>query len=142
MKKVIALVLALFSLVSVAQAEGTIDVTSFTTEELVVLKAELLSLKDSIDQELANRGEGVKNVLVPVGRYTVGEDIPAGTYTVTYEGAIISLVTVYSGKNDTYGTGYNLSANGSIGKLELSDGQIIEVLYGSVYFSQYSGLDF
>lgn len=142
MKKIIALVLVLLSLVSVTQAEETYDLKSLTTEELVALKTELLSLKDSIDQELANRGEGVKNVPVPVGKYTVGEDIPAGTYTVTYEGAIISLVTVYSGKNDSYGTGYNLSANDSIGKLELSDGQIVEVLYGSVYFSQYSGLDF
>lgn len=82
-----------------------------------------------------------KEVKVPAGKYTVGDDIPAGTYTITYDGKILASVTVKSSA-EKYLFSETLSTGQKIGKLELSDGQIVEVGYDPVIFMPYQGLGF
>lgn len=134
MKKIISLVLVLFALVPSAFAENTIDLESLSTEQL-------LSLKESINQELASRNFENKEVTVPPGRYTIGQDIPEGVYTVTFDGSVMAMVTTYTKKGDV-DLMYSVSKSDPIGKLELSDGQIVEISVQSVIFSQYAGMGF
>lgn len=83
-----------------------------------------------------------KEVTVPAGSYTIGSDIPAGTYTiVAAPSAVMSMITVYgpSGGMDTVQT---VSGDTHIGKIELKDGQRIEIVGSSVIFKPYAGLGF
>lgn len=139
----ISILLALVISVPVLVSAETDDpFAEFTTEELVMLKS-------LIEEALAQRGQGVgeaaeqtmqKDVAVPVGKYTVGEDIPAGTYTIISSDRL-AYVTVYSA------SGKRLSSDGiddgaTIGKLVLENGQLVEVEYAAVVFSAYKGLGF
>ena len=72
MKKLLAAVLtAIMLFAQVAVAEG-IDLSSYSTEELIELKL-------SIDEELHLRDEITDNYLYQ-GKYRVGEDFDAGRY--------------------------------------------------------------
>lgn len=110
--------------------------SEFSTEEL-------LALQKAIGVELEYRGYSsekteTKEFDVPVGKYTIGVDIPAGTYTVSRgNGMFDSLVVI-----GNYETFYPVSQNSPIGKLELVEGQTIEVQMGGVKFSEYKGLGF
>jgi hypothetical protein len=73
MKKVLALVLVLLTLSSVAFA-ATIDLSGMSY-------AELVALKDKINLAIWNSQEW-QEVTVPQGVWKVGEDIPAGHWTV------------------------------------------------------------
>ncbi len=68
---VIALMITLFVPVAISE---DIDLSSYTWEELVELSAK-------INAELMSRPE-FKEVIVPIGAYKVGEDIPAGKWTI------------------------------------------------------------
>ena len=73
MKKLLALLLALALLIPAACAEG-IDLSALSFDQLV-------ELRQQISKELTTRPEW-KEVTVPVGVWKVGEDIPAGKWTV------------------------------------------------------------
>lgn len=135
MKKLVsfALSLALMACAIPAFADGP-DLQSMSDDELV-------SLRDAINAELASRNFQEKEVTVPPGRYKVGEDIPAGTYTVSKTGAMPAMVTTYTSSGD-YDLVYNISADTPIGKLQLAEGQSIEISYDSVLFSPYKGIGF
>lgn len=74
MKKLLAVLVALFMLVPVALAEE-IDLTKMTTEELE-------KLQQNIVLELISRGVSTDNVILK-GLYVVGKDIKAGKYQIT-----------------------------------------------------------
>jgi len=81
-----------------------------------------------------------KEVTVPAGEYTVGEDIPSGTYTVTATGLITVLIVKDSdGSTDAM---HSLQSGSSIGKLVLKDGQTVEITGTEVIFKPYSGIGF
>ena len=130
----------LFSILTVASAE-TFDISDLSF-------AELVALKEKINLAIMQSDEW-KEVTVPVGTYTVGTDIPAGDYTVTYEGRIQSCVYVYPNIHSVGSYNYPfyilnsvVMDSSSIGKLTLTDGQVIKIEYGSVVFRPYTGLDF
>ena len=132
MKRIFALFLILGLLLSVCMAEN-VDLSTYSYTELEALKSR-------IEAEMETRPEW-PGVYVPAGVYTVGEDIPVGTYSVrlidqTQKGH----VSVW-GKavNDFYGGGGLVISmvfgweSHFYGKAELKNGWIVEVT-GDCYF--------
>ncbi len=116
----IALLLPVFALADV-------DVKSLSTDEL-------LSLRLAIVQELIDRGE-MKSANVPAGEYTIGEDIPAGSYSITTEEILVSVVI------GEYDGMYVVSRDSPVGKITLVDGDKIQFT-GKVVLTKYAGLSF
>ena len=136
MKHLSALLIAFSLLVSVAAAA---DLSSLTFEELQ-------ALREQCQMEIMTRPEW-KEVTVPQGIWTIGEDIPAGTYTISpTKGS--SNVLIWGAAVDDYRTAGGLIVNtalsngrGAIGKIKLVDGNILQ-LRGPVILSPYKGLGF
>lgn len=134
MKRILVLLLVLLSLASIAYAENAaVDISSMTTEELV-------SLRNSINAELATRNFAEKEVTVPPGTYTIGVDIPAGAYTFRTESDLVSISI--EDENGRFIAGHPLSKGEVVGKQPLEDCWTIEISYGSVIFKPYVGLGF
>ena len=125
MKKIFCLVIALMIFPALSLAE--VDLKEMTTEELI-------ELKTAIAQELISRNE-MKEVPVPAGKYTVGEDIPVGNYTV-YANSAACMITV-----NEYQALYYLNNGEKIGKLVLNNGDIVDIV-GNCIFTPYQGLGF
>lgn len=136
MKKIFAFVLALLLLCgSVAVAE--VSLAQYTAEEL-------LALRDQINQELLKRGIENK-VLVPIGNYIGGVDIPAGDYTITC--AENGSIFIYPDEEEANKGGWYtffaiLSENEKAGKMTVKEGDFIKIMGGSFYFAPYQGLGF
>ena len=102
---------------------------------------ELLALQKSVVSEIMSRPEW-KEVTVPGGSWTVGVDIPAGSYcisagekgayvTIERPGEIFSIVS-QGVRNDS----------NKIGKIDLKAGDVVTIDNGSVVFSPAIGLGF
>lgn len=148
MKKVIAIALALVLLLSVgAAAFADVDLSGMSFEELV-------ALKDQINLAIWNSQEW-QEVTVPHGVWIVGEDIPAGKWTIT-AGDGCSLALQIGTKLNTMGTElenrsyyqrlrsktyryYDPADDVDQVTVDLSNGQIILFEEGSVIFSPYAG---
>lgn len=104
---------------------------------------ELIAGKLLIEAEIATREGEFKTVTVPIGKYYVGLDIPAGVYTLTGAegGWLSSEVSVYDPSGDRVFWGL-ISAGEQIGKLELLYGYQVEIETEAVIFSTYKGLGF
>ncbi len=129
MKKVLSFLVALLFICSSAAAEE--DLKAMTTEDL-------LALRNAINDELLSRGIE-KEVNVPAGTYIIGTDIPAGAYTISTNAVMVVLTTQNSAGH--YGEMYSVTPSEKIGKITLSDGDIISIT-GSVIFAPYVGLGF
>lgn len=96
------------------------------------------------DTKSSNEFSGTELEVAP-GKYKVGLEIPAGTYSVKCNGAY-SMVSfnVYESKDElfpVYSTILTeLLGNSEIGKIELSIGNIVEISEGSVTFFPYKGV--
>lgn len=75
MKKLIAVLLVLASLLSASFAAEQYDLSGMTYDELV-------AMKDQINLAMWNSKEW-QEVVVPVGTWKIGEDIPAGYWTIS-----------------------------------------------------------
>jgi len=82
-----------------AMAEGTIDFSGYSLEELLEIRADLAD-------EIASRPGGEKMVLGS-GQYKIGEDLPAGVYTFKF---------VQNGDSDVSRTDYYVYENESMYK--------------------------
>lgn len=129
-----------FSFVLFFSAPASAELTNLT--EGVPLD-ELIAAKLMIESEIATRKNEFKTVTVPIGRYTVGFDIPAGVYTITgaASGWLPSVVCVYNQHGDRLYRG-QVSNGDKIGRLELIFGQTVEIEIDQVVFSTYEGLGF
>lgn len=129
------LLVLVFSVVTSASAE-TINLSGLTFDALVALRKQ-------IDLAIMQSDEW-KEVTIPAGTYIVGTDIPAGDYTITYNGHVQSILYIYSANGKSDGTHLlgDIWENYSIGKLSLSDGQAIKIEYGAVVFRPYTGFGF
>lgn len=129
MKKLaVALVLVLGLIPAFALADT--DLSSMTFDELVALNSALLS-------EIMSRDE-FKEVTVPAGDYVIGQDIPAGTYSLSLpSGSLASMITVNSIEKF-----HSLTGSQGVGKIELKDGDDISITAGPIVFAPYIGLGF
>ena len=83
-------------------AEGSIDFSGYSLEELIQIKADLI-------EEIAKRPGGEKMVL-GYGQYKIGEDLPAGVYTFKF---------VANGDKDVSRTDYYVYENESMYKYDI-----------------------
>lgn len=132
MKKLTVLLLVLLLTVSTAFAAPDLSYYSLS---------ELLDLRSLINDELHDRG-AVITFHAPVGVYTVDVDFPAGTYTIEcggrYAGCMIRVTNPGERLPVFSETAY---ADGQpIGKVEVTNGQKVEVLVNSAVFTTYTGL--
>lgn len=129
MKKLaVVLIIALCLFPTFALAD--IDLSVMTFDELVSLNSALLA-------EIASRDE-FKEVTVPAGDYTIGKDIPAGTYSLSLpSGSFGSMITVNSLEKF-----HSLTGSQGVGKIELKDGDEISITAGSIVFAPFIGLGF
>ena len=106
---------------------------------------ELIALKTQITSEITARTAEKKSVLVPMGEYIIGVDIPAGIYSLTLSSDITyAMISIYSSEKKLIGS-YALlesSNRNTVGKIEFQDGQRIEIDYGPIMFVPYKGLEF
>lgn len=141
MKKIIAVALCILLIAAPALAKTDLcynDVAAMTDDEL-------LGLKGWIQTEQFARGL-FKETRVPAGQYTVGVDIPAGVYSITWAtDYTMSFVEIYSdasaASDGLSAASYLVTNQSTIGKITLSDGQIVD-LSGDVMFTPYTGLKF
>lgn len=157
MKKILGVLLAIMLMcpvIALATADTTkndaIDLSTLSYEELVALKNKVdLAIWESNDWQ---------EVTVPYGVYVVGEDIPAGKWTIRAADGIYSYIKwgdvldesgvdlAYSGEiyeyESVYSPAYKYYENGK-DKTEityqLKDGQYFIVTDGTVVFTPYAG---
>lgn len=117
-------------------ARAQMDFSLYTLEELIALKTR-------ITEEIAVRTDEKASFDVPIGRYTVGEDIPCGTYAIRFRGTGSASIVVCSREGEMLRF-YMLSSGSAntVGKLELLEGQSVEIAGGQLAFSLYGGLAF
>lgn len=130
--RLLSLVLAVL-LVFPGAAFAEINFDDYSVEELIALKTQ-------IHTEIINRTKDEKSVRVPMGSYTVGIDIPAGTYMLI-GGSDISMITVYS-ENGELLTIHSMYLDDNVGRIDFLKGQRIEINGGAIVFSAYRGLGF
>ena len=126
MKKFLGFFLAVLLLLPVF-ASAEVDVKALSTEEL-------LALRVSIVDELMARGE-MKSANVPAGEYVVDEDIPAGSYSITTDQLLVTIVV------GDYDGMYVVSPDSPVGKLTLKAGDKIQIT-GKIVLTKYAGLSF
>lgn len=133
MKKLAAILLALFVICAAACAEG-IDLSGMSFDDL-------LALRQRVDEAIWN-SDGWQSVTVPGGVYVIGEDIPAGRWSVAADGLFSSL-TLYPSKADYTAQEYNYITMQALTEdqtytLECADGNCIEI-NGGLVFTPYTG---
>lgn len=134
MKKLVALILAVLLLTGCALAEDwQAKLAEYSLEELQAMAA-------AYDAEIIRRTK--ESFEVPTGTYIVGEDLPAGTYSVDYVNNA-GIVGLYDSQraldtDDPYFFEI-VSKSERIGKVTLKAGDILTV-DATVSFSLYKGL--
>lgn len=143
MKKIFALVLALILLVPAAAvtADDDLDMKKYSYSQLEVIYR-------MIAHEMMTRPEW-KRVTIPVGIWTVGEDIPAGAYSFRATPDGVSNVILWREKKGDYSNnGLIISEcvifdeSDLIGKVYLEDGNVLEISGSPVYLCPPVGLGF
>lgn len=136
MKKLITIILILAMLLPAAALADLPDLSAMNGDELSELN-KLLQI------ELFKRESAVNGVHVPAGIYTIGTDIPAGTYTIVFDTSdewATCYFYLYSNDNiPIFEMGMGFSSTNKIGKLELEDGNRIE-LNNELVFYTYTGI--
>lgn len=115
-----------------SSAMADIDLSAMTIDELK-------ALNQSVVSEIMTRKDFTQ-VRVPAGIYKVGEDIPAGTYTLLCD-EDYTMITVKDSKGNYTSKMYAIEQHEQIGRLELLSGESIEIQF-SVVFMPYVGLGF
>ncbi|MBR3239189.1 MAG: hypothetical protein IKF99_12200 [Oscillospiraceae bacterium] len=88
-----------------------------------------------------------EGTIIPKGNYTIGEEIPAGTYNIYYSGTTTSRVRVFQDANEADGT-FNkgketiLDVMNPDGVVTLVEGNILRVEYTQIIMTKSSGFNF
>lgn len=130
MKKVVMLVLALVLVGAVALAE--VDLSGMTFDELVALRKQ-------VDQAIW-ASDGWQEVKVPAGKYVIGEDIPAGRWTLSCDdsAAMVNLYKTPEGIDDYDQIVAMASVSaGNPYNIDLEDGQGLYISISAVTFTPY-----
>ena len=129
MKKYFSFLFAVFVFIVPVYAVAELDLSGMSFDDLVELRNEILT-------EIMSRSD-FKSVTVPAGNYIVGEDIPAGHYSLEIsDGGYMAIVTV-----NTY-TIHSISDGNGVGKITLKDGDSISIQASSIVMSTYTVLGF
>jgi len=126
MKKFLGFLFAVLLLLPIF-ASAEVDVKSLSTEELLALRVSI------VDEQMA-RGE-MKSANVPAGEYVVGDDIPAGSYSIRTDQLLVTIVI------GDYDGMYVVSTDSPVGKLTLKAGDKIQMT-GKIVLTKYAGLSF
>ena len=126
MKKIIAAIVVLVLFTGIAYAE-TVNLKGMSSEELIRLQTSIL-------QELMDRGE-VRSATIPAGIYTIGDDIPAGSYSISTKQIMASIAI------NEYEQLFIVTPDDGVGKITLKDGDVFECST-TVVLTKYSGLKF
>lgn len=129
MKRVISLLLLVCMIPLTASADTDLHAMSFD---------ELLTLRSELDMEIITRQEW-KEVIVPSGEYVVGEDIPEGTYSISFADSVASIS--YKKPGDFIRSSFVLGRNESVNKITLPAGTTIRI-ENPVIFAPPKGLGF
>lgn len=118
--------------------------TAFEIKLDAMSDAELLALNRRVQTRLFSE-KLVNGVKVPEGVYSVGTDIPEGSYRVEmihnseYDACVIDVYDAAG--TETYFTSLGFPGSSyEIGKLTIRSGDSISILGGTVIFYAYSGL--
>lgn len=124
MKKLLIFVLVLFLVPAAVHAELA-DLSAMSFEDL-------LTLRDAVNAEIKSRPEW-KEVIVPAGTWTVGVEIPAGSYSITAISRTVR-VDVYESKGAAYSSDHLIiHTDEPFGKLDLTDGMVIKIDESAVF---------
>ena len=133
MKKILLPIIVFFMIclpVSIIASDG-IDLSDMSFEEL-------LNLQEMITKKLWE-SDGWQEVEVPVGVYKVGEEIPAGKWTVSRATDEYTYFRVGNTFEDGEVGWYTVTADLETStNIIIEDGQYIEVSYFPVVFTPYS----
>ena len=150
MKKLITIILILAMLLPAAACADLPDISGLSFDELV-------QLRDQLNLAIWNSQEW-KEVTVPIGVWKIGEDIPAGKWTIkaASDDPYANPYVIYCDKIDESGAkarvdgevffgvviGTETSEDDSNPKsvdLECHDGRYIVIQYGPAIFSPFAG---
>ena len=130
MKKALSVILIVLMVFSFAAAEE-FDLSKLDYEELKILMSKC-------QMEIMSRPEW-KEVRVFIGRWRIGEDIPAGQYSFFYSGDYMCTIELWGQEQDNYtaGGGYIYGEvltpeENTIGKLLLNNGNLLIIEDSSV----------
>lgn len=126
-----------FPLLAIAILIPCIALASYALSDMSI--DELVTLRSEINAELMERGYE-KEVTIPAGTYIIGEDIPAGAYTIRHVSRS-AMVTVYD-ENGRISEYHSVREGEIIGKMTMLNKQTVEISSGSVIFAPYVGLGF
>lgn len=129
MKRFLSLLLILVCITGFAAAE---DLSGLSFDEL-------LALRSAVEREIISRPEW-KKVTVPSGTWYVGSDIPAGTYSISATSAGGYIRVKRNGRN-IISQGIRDAAH-KYGRVDLLDGDVVEIERGSLIFAPAEGLGF
>lgn len=137
MKRILTSLIALVMISTAVYVSAEVDLTGMSY-------AELVALRNQVETAILESGE-YKEVEVPIGDWIVGTHIPAGEYKITAKDSNTTYIRVYAdetknSRDRAFGEG--ISDDESIGRLELKDGQAVEIGIGSAVFSPFVGLGF
>ena len=97
-----------------------VPVCSFAETDLSSMSyADLLSLQQLLIKEIMSRPEW-KEVTIPTGSWIIGEDIPAGFYSIT--GIKDSTIVTVGDQKDSMVFFHTLNKEEKVGKIELLEG--------------------
>ena len=130
MKRFISLLFALVFAVSVAAAD--LDLSGMKYDELIALQRQLVA-------EIMSRPEW-KEVTVPAGKWEIGEDIPAGKYSITAASSSI-FVDIKTKNGGDFLFQYLSKKGDAIGKVTLEKGYSLDIS-GPVVFAPVALLGF
>lgn len=115
MKKLLILALVLFLVPAAVHAELT-DLSAMSFDDLI-------TLRDAVNAEIKSRPEW-KQVVVPVGEWIIGVDIPAGYYSIS--AADLAIVSATPVGSDSWDFRHVIAAGGFVGKVLFVEGSIFE----------------
>ena len=164
MKKIIVMLLALamvFALCACGSKDNSGTTSSASTDQKSTEKKsvydlasltdeDLMALPGKIAEEQIKRGL-VKSAIIASGTYTIGEDIPAGNYTLTQLTDFATIAIVFNPGDEVKFTTtledskhlINLLIKGAeSGKITLEEGDTLYVQGGDTEIKVYTGVEF
>lgn len=136
MKKLITFFLILTLVVPAAALADLPDISGLSQDELI-------ELSHQIQLRLFNE-KLVNGVVVPVGTYIIGEDIPEGSYRLELETPLNNSMITINSKNKGKVIGSHLLGEiygfFEVGKITLEKDQVIEITFGPLKIYPYTGL--